>query len=83
MHALEYLQFIEQMRKASDRRTIKTIWEGAAAGTSSGHRQHRRLAAGRQRGLTRDIGHVGEAIGLARELEAAYKMDVDEHSDYL
>ena len=83
VHALDYLQFIEQMRAAPDRRAIKGIWGRAARGTSSGERQHRRLAAGRQRRLTQDIGHVGQQIGLGQELEAAYKTDVEEHSDYL
>ena len=83
VHALDYLQFIQQMRTAPDARAIRRIWEGAARGTSSGDRQHRRLAAGRQRRLTQDIRHVGQEIGLGPELEAAYKMDVDEHSGYL
>jgi hypothetical protein len=79
VHAVAYLQFIEATRNAPSKRSIPGIWLAAIAGSSSGARQHRRLGAGRQRGLSKDVAAVGKAIGLGSQLETIKQNDIAEH----
>jgi len=79
VHALAYLQFIEATRQAPSKRSVPGIWRAAIRGSSSGGMQHRRLGAGRQRGLSKDVAAVGKATGLGPELKKIKEDDIGEH----
>jgi hypothetical protein len=79
VHALPYLEFIDKMRQAPSKSSIPGIWRAAIRGSSSGAGQHRRLGAGRQRGLSKDVEVVGKATGLGCELKKITEDDIAEH----